>query len=456
MQNNRPVTDKVSILVVEDDQAMRELVAEELTDLGHTVSKAASGKEALLCIDTHQPDIIVTDLRMPEMDGMNFLREIQSRPAAPYVIMVTAFGSIDTAIKAVKLGAYDFITKPFEIEQLQMVIEKALRERSLKLELFALRKQLQGTHDFDSIVANSDEMKEVVSIASRICEGDVTVLLTGESGTGKELLARAIHQHSPRKNEAFVAVNLGALAPTMIEAELFGHEKGAYTDAHIERAGLFREANGGTIFLDEIGELPIDMQSKLLRVLQENEVRPLGSSTTHDIDVRVVAATNRDLAAMMKEGTFREDLFYRINVVEIELPPLRARKEDLLALIQLFWEELCAKSNASPLPKEIVRHLSNYRWPGNVRELRNVLERCHALSVNGVASAADLPKQLLQDNSSGDFLSAASQSGLTMGQVEKRYILHVLKDENGNKTRTAKRLGLDRKTLYRKLDEYGS
>jgi DNA-binding NtrC family response regulator len=400
-------------------------------------------------------DVVVTDLRMPDLDGFDLLRDIKATEASPHVIMITAFGSIDTAIKAVKLGAYDYITKPFEIEALSLALEKAIAERGLRKELQRLRKELQRPYRMGNVVGKSPAMQEVFGLVQRLSGSAASVLITGESGTGKELIARAIHFNSPRAAKPFVAVNLAAIPETLIESELFGHKRGAFTDARADHSGLFVEADQGTIFLDEIGELPVPLQAKLLRALQEREVRALGATKPDKIDVRVVAATNRDLEQRMREGQFREDLFYRLNVIHIALPALRTRAEDIVALADHFLAEAKRRS-ARPLAgfsQAAVKAMLAYHWPGNVRELENAIEHAVALTEGPEIGADDLPSAV-RDRKSTDVLAGAIARGLTLADLEKEYIERVLIAEGGNKTRAANRLGLDRKTLYRKLEEY--
>ena len=453
---NRAERGLTTVLVVEDDDAMRDLLIEELSDAGYRVLAAADGRAGLECAKSHPVDLVITDLRMPELDGFDLIRDIKATPESPHVVMVTAFGSIETAIKAVKLGAYDYITKPFEIEELVLVADKALGERRMRRQLDRLQAEIEGQYRFDNIIARSDAMLEVLSLVRRIAASAASVLITGESGTGKELVARAIHFNSPRSARPFVAVNLAAVPETLIESELFGHVRGAFTDARNDRQGMFAEANGGTIFLDEIGELAAPLQAKLLRVLQEHEVRPLGSTNTLKIDVRVVAATNRDLAEMMAEGMFREDLYYRLNVIQVELPPLRRRPDDILPLVEHFLAragQKCVPPRRFRLSQEAHRALMAYPWPGNVRELENCLERGIALCRGDEIQIDDLPTQV-RERKATDFLAAAVARKMTLAELERNYIERVLEDEGGNKTRAAQRLGLDRKTLYRKLEEY--
>ncbi len=446
-----------TVLVVEDDEAMRELLLEELEDVGYRVLAAAGGREGIERVRNEPVDLVITDLRMPDLDGFDLIRDVTATRNPPHIVMITAFGSIETAIKAVKLGAYDYITKPFEIEELLLVAEKALGERDLRRQVARLQAEVERRYKFENIVAKSSAMQEVLSLVRRIAGSSASVLITGESGTGKELIARAIHYNSARSDSAFVAVNLAAVPETLIESELFGHVKGAFTDARADHDGLFAEADGGTIFLDEIGELAGSLQAKLLRVLQEHEVRPLGSTRHRKVDVRVVAATNRDLEEMLHEGTFREDLYYRLNVIQIDLPALRRRPDDILPLIEHFLTEASVKADRPleyRMSPDAQRTLLSYPWPGNVRELQNVLERGVALCSDGVIREDDLPNHVRERRAS-DFLAAAVARKMSVAELEREYIELVLEDEGGNKTRAAQRLGLDRKTLYRKLEDYG-
>ncbi len=454
---------RASILVVEDDAAMRDLLVEELSEAGFHVEAGAGGRSGVERVRQGGIDVVVSDLRMPDLDGFDLLRDIKAPDAlgaSPHVIVITAFGSIDTAIKAVKLGAYDYITKPFELEALALAIDKALAERGLRKEIARLRKEVARPYTLENVVGKSAAMQEIFGLISRLAGSTASVLITGESGTGKELIARAIHFNSPRAKKPFIAVNLAAIPDTLIESELFGYKRGAFTDARTDRSGLFLEADGGTIFLDEIGELTPPLQAKLLRVLQEREVRPLGATKSEKIDLRVVAATNRDLEARMREGQFREDLYYRLNVLQIALPPLRSRPEDILPLAEFFLARRTAPGPAgagrkvTSFSQAAIKALVAYHWPGNVRELENVVERAVALCETESIGTDDLPQQVKERRSS-DFLAGALARGLTLADLEREYIERVLAAEGGNKTRAAQRLGLDRKTLYRKLEEYG-
>jgi two-component system response regulator HydG len=443
-----------SILIVEDDAAMRDLLSEELGDAGFEVAAAGNAAAGLEIARVNRFDLIITDLRMPEMDGFDLIRGVMALPEPPHVVMITAFGSIETAIRAVKLGAYDYITKPFEIEELLLVADKALGERALRSKVARLQREVEERYDLGNIIAKSQAMRDVVGLVRRIAGSMASVLITGESGTGKELVARAIHYNSSRANGPFVGVNLAAVPEGLIESELFGHKKGAFTDARADKPGLFVEADAGTIFLDEIGELALPLQAKLLRVLQEHEVRPLGATKNQHVDVRFVAATNRQLETMLGDGSFREDLYYRLNVIQIDIPPLRSRPEDIVPLADHLLLQLGTRVGRTlKLSADAQKILLAYHWPGNVRELTNVLERGIALSTDDVLGDEDLPVHV-REKRPVDFLGAAVARRMTLAELEREFIERVLEDEAGNKTRAAQRLGLDRKTLYRKLDEY--
>jgi DNA-binding NtrC family response regulator len=445
-----------SILIVEDDAAMRDLLTEELGDAGFEVEAVGGAAGGLELARLEHFDLIITDLRMPEMDGFELIRGVMALPEPPHVVMITAFGSIETAIRAVKLGAYDYITKPFEIEELLLVADKALGERALRSRVARLQREVEERFGLGNIIAKSQAMRDVVALVQRIAPSTASVLVTGESGTGKELIARAIHYNSTRANGPFVGVNLAAVPEGLIESELFGHKKGAFTDARNDKPGLFVEADGGTIFLDEIGELALPLQAKLLRVLQEHEVRPLGATKNQRVDVRIVAATNKNLETMLADGSFREDLYYRLNVIHLDLPPLRSRPEDIVPLAEHVLEQLGARQNPPRrmrLAPDAQHLILAYNWPGNVRELMNVLERGVALCQGELISDEDLPPQV-REKRPADFLGAAIARRMSLAELEREFIERVLEDEAGNKTRAAQRLGLDRKTLYRKLDEY--
>jgi DNA-binding NtrC family response regulator len=446
---------RYTILIVEDDAANRDYLIEALADEGYRVEGARGGRVGLERVREGGIDLVVTDIRMPDLDGLDMMREIRTLAFPPHVITITAFGSIDTAIKAVRLGAFDYLTKPFQTEQLLLAIEKGLSDRGLRGEVERLRAEVERPYRLGNLIGKSAAMQEVFDLIRRLGQSAVSVLVTGESGTGKELVARAIHVGSPRKGRPFVAVNCAAIPDTLLESELFGYKKGAFTDAKTDRPGMFLEAEGGTLFFDEIAELSPALQAKLLRVIQEHEVRPLGASRSERVDVRLIAATNRDLESRLRDGTFREDLFYRLNVIQVALPPLRDRGTDIMLLAAHFLAAAAARAHKATrgFTQAAVEIMLSYPWPGNVRELENVVERAMALTESVEIDAADLPPQV-RARREGDLLQAAVARGLSLADLEREYIGCVLAAEGGNKTRAAQRLGLDRKTLYRKLEEY--
>jgi DNA-binding NtrC family response regulator len=445
------------ILVVDDDADMRDFLKEELEREGFAVEVAPGGRPGVERVKQGGIDLVVSDVKMPDLDGLDLLREIRAVEPSPYVITITAFGSIDTAIRAVKLGAYDYVTKPFEIDQLLLTIDKALSERALRSEVIRLREEVNRRDRLDNLIGRSPAMQEIFNLIRRVASSQASVLVTGDSGTGKELVARAIHAHGPRKARRFVAMNCSAIPENLLESELFGYARGAHSTARTDRQGLFVEADGGTLFLDEIAEMPLPLQPKLLRVLQDGEVRPLGTNKVERVDVRVIAATNRNLSTFLREGQFREDLYYRLNVVQIHLPPLRGRTEDILPLAEHFLTRAAARSG-KPLrgfSENAKKIMLAYSFPGNVRELENMVERAVALAEGDLIGPDDLPPAMLERKSQDRMATAVAQ-GLTLDQLEREYIERVLDAEGGNKTRAALRLGLDRKTLYRKLEEYAA
>jgi two-component system, NtrC family, response regulator AtoC len=438
-----------SILVVEDDLEMRRFLDEELRHAGYEVVVAARGEEALHHLSIAPVDMVVTDVMMPGIKGHELLVEIRNRLPDIPVVIITAFGSIGSAVDAIKAGAYHYVAKPFSIEQLLATIVGALRERQLRQEIQDLRDQVRvGDRE---IVAVSSGMKGALSMVARAASADSPVLLLGESGTGKELLARGLHLQSNRKNGPYVPVNCSAIPDTILESHLFGHRRGAFTDAREDRRGLIQEADGGTLLLDEIGDMPTLLQAKLLRVIQEREVHPLGAPAPVSVDVRVVAATHRDLATLISEGRFREDLYYRLNVIVIRIPPLRERPDDLIPLIAHFLEKHGRrKGNASvTVTPEVLEVFRRYSWPGNVRELGNVLEQAIVLGGDKPIKLENLPAALR-----GPATRPASESVGTLSELERDHILRALRTTRGNKTAAARLLGLNRKTLYRKIEQF--
>jgi len=444
--------------MVDDDIAVCELVAVALAR-GFAVETRGSGTDALIALATGEFDVVITDLNMRGMTGIELCRRIvDTRPDIPVVVM-TAFGSMQTAIEAIRAGAHDFITKPFALEALVHTVRRAVQHRALRDEVKRLREEARPARPFADILGRSAEMQNVYELMSRVADADTSVLITGESGTGKEGVARALHTHSRRRTGPFVAVNCAAMPETLLESELFGHAKGAFTDARSSHVGLFVQATGGTILLDEIGDMPIGLQPKLLRALQERRVRPVGGSAEVPFDVRVLTATNKDLESAVEEQRFREDLLYRINVIHLELPPLRARGGDVLLLAQHFVERFSVQLDKKVLgiASAAAEKLLAYAWPGNVRELANVIERALVLTRFEHISAEDLPAKIRTFQAASFELPVAMPNELvTMEEVERRYILRALETLGGNRALAAQALGLDRKTLYRKLKRYGA
>ena len=442
------------IMVIDDDHALGELLEEDLKRRGHQVWLADKVSVARTLLQQHDIDIVLTDLNMPETSGIEFCAELHdNRPDLPVVIM-TAFGSLETAIAALRAGAYDFVTKPVDLDLLNISLGRALQHRHLQEKVRLLKSQVRRQSANDEMLGESPAFAEIKQQISRIADLDTSVLITGESGTGKELVAKALHQQSQRSEGPFVAINCAALPENLLESELFGHVRGAFTDARENRKGLFVEASGGTLLLDEIGEMPLALQPKLLRVLEDHKVRPLGGSQEIDCNVRVLAATHQDLDAAVSTGTFRNDLFYRLNVIQLELPPLRTRGNDILLLALRFIADLSQRFNKSVngLSQPAAVALLAYSWPGNIRELRNVIERAVALTRHDQLTPEDFPdfKKSLGTVKVVNSLSGAGDI-VTLEEMEQRYIQQVLEKLDGNRTLAARLLGMDRKTLYRKL-----
>src|SRR4051794_10860144 len=385
-----------TILIVEDDAAMRMMLREALEEDGYNAEAVGGGRAGIERVKQGGVDLVISDVKMPDLDGLDMLREIKAVTPSPHVITITAFGSIDTAIRAVKLGAFDYITKPFDVDQLILSVQKALDERALRSELARLRDEVQRSYRWGNIIGKSAAMQEMFALIRRLSRSAASVLVTGASGTGKELVAKSLHFNSPRRDRPFVAINCAAIPDTLLESELFGYKRGAFTDARTDRAGLFVEADGGTMFLDEIAELSPALQAKLLRVLQEGEIRPLGASRSQKVDVRVVAATNKELEENLASGAFRQDLFYRLNVIHIHLPALRDRADDILALSEHFLSASAARAGKElkGFHEVAKKALLAHRWPGNVRELENVVERAVALVEGPLVRVDDLPPML--------------------------------------------------------------
>jgi two-component system response regulator AtoC len=450
------------ILIVEDNETARKQIQVFLeADPSVIVDTAANGSDALKALTERPYSVIVTDLKMPRVDGLQLLEEVQKRRLPADVIITTGFGTIDHAVQAMRLGAADFLTKPINLEHLRLVIQRALRERALQDEVTVLREQLHDQFMFHSILSKSPRMHDLFELISHVAQTISTVLIFGETGTGKELVARAVHEASPRRVGPFIAVNCAALPESLLESELFGHEKGAFTSAAGQRKGRFELASGGTIFLDEIGEIPLAMQAKLLRVLQERRFERVGGAQTVEVDVRVIAATNRDLLRLSKEGKFREDLYYRLNVVKIDLPPLHERPEDIPLLAAHFVQKFC-RPGVPPktISPEAMEALLQHRWPGNIRELENAIERACVTSRDDTIKAENLPIEILKPSRPRYQLPVDLSRPLTdqlaelTAAFEERYLRRALKRTRSHIGRTARLTGLSRRTITDKIALY--
>ncbi len=448
---------KPEILVVDDDAAHRRMLSAVLTDEGYEVSHAVDGQQAVDAVREKFFDLILMDIRMNRMGGIEALELIKEiSPGIPIIIM-TAYASVNTAVKALKTGAYDYLTKPLDIDDLKAHVKNALAHFQLERENLYLKERLETQFDFSSIVGRSDPMKTMYETLSLVAPSDATVLINGESGTGKELVANAIHQNSPRKDKPFIKVNCAALPETLLESELFGHEKGAFTGAVARKKGRFHHAHTGTIFLDEIAEMPVSTQVKILRVLQEQEFDPLGSATPVKVDIRVIAATNRVLETEIEKGAFREDLYYRLNVVSVDIPPLRERRDDILLLADHFLKVYADKNKKmiKGFSPRAIDLLMRHSWPGNVRELENAVERAVILSRQETITPDFLPEAIksLEGEEAADQLDLSA--GQSLKDVEKQMIERTLAETGGNRTHTAEILGISRRTLQLKLKKYG-
>ena len=455
------------ILLVDDEPDMLENCSRILSRQGHTCMTAANGREALAILERERPDLLVTDLKMPEMDGMALLRHAHELDPALPVIMLTAFATIESAVAAVKEGAFDYLPKDFSVDQLRVAVERALRHRGLQVENRNLRQQLQQTLGLENIVGRSPAMTQVFELVKKAARSEANILVLGESGTGKELIARAIHANSPRAGQPFVPVDCASLPEHLLESELFGHEKGAFTGAVRSKPGLMETAHRGTLFLDEIAELPAPLQVKLLRVLQERQIRRVGGTSLVDVDVRVVSATNRDLRDAIAKGQFREELYYRINVIAIQLPALRERAGDVRLLAHTFLKQY-GQGRVTAMDDAVAQALERYAWPGNVRELQNVIERACALAEGPTVTVKDLPDHVLHAIPRPAAVSEAvaavpsAEGDLTLKDAKERwlqvlevaYLRDLLARHDGNVSSAAKAAGIDRKTFHRLINKY--
>ena len=447
-----------SILIVDDDPGQRRIIEFWLQEAGYEVTTATDGLNGLKAFQQHSPSVVITDMRMPAMSGLDLMAKVKAIDEDVPVILITAFGTVSDAVDAMRLGAADYILKPINPEELKLSVSRMFERQQLVDENRYLRDLVGTEFQFSSLIGSSKKMRDVLAIAGQVARRDSTVLITGESGTGKELLAKAIHQNSLRAGKPFIAVNCGALPETLVESELFGHTKGAFTGAAGDRAGKFEAANEGTIFLDEIGELPLNMQVKILRVLQEREVDKIGSSHPVKVNVRIIAATNRDLKTQVEDGNLRGDLYYRLSVITIELPPLRERREDIPPLAAHFLKRFSERYNTGRLnlADDAMELLYKYDWPGNIRELENVIERVSVLAVGNQISASDLPAEIRTGRSRIASIGLKlPDEGISLEEVEKEILVQALDKHHWNQTRAARYLNISRKTLIYRMEKFG-
>ncbi len=446
------------ILVVDDDESLRRVTQVQLEQAGFATTTAADGDEALKLLQQSPPDLVISDLKMPGMSGLELLRRIRKEYPDILVVMLTAFGSVESAVECMKAGAYDYITKPVHADELELVAKRSLEHIQLVEENRSLRRSLDAKYGFESIIGKSNSLLYVLDMAARAAQTEATVLINGETGTGKELLAKAVHFNSRRREKPFVTINCGAIPKDLLESELFGHVKGSFTGALAHRKGKVETADTGTLFLDEIGEMPLELQVKLLRLIQQGEIEKVGAPSSSKVDVRIIAATHRNLAAMIEDGTFREDLYYRLSVIPLELPALRDRSDDIPQLVEHFFSKLKQKHGREDLtlPIAVLPYFSNYRWPGNIRELENIVERLIVLTPGNEITIAYLPPFLRKEHPSVDALNIDLPSqGISLEAIEKELILKALAKFKWNQTQAAKYLDISRKTLLYRMDKHG-
>jgi DNA-binding NtrC family response regulator len=440
------------ILIADDERNIRESVSLVLSEEGYETSLASTGKEAMELLNEEDFDILITDLKMPEMDGMELVKNCLNICPQTSVIIITAHASVESAIEALRMGAFDYILKPFDFDDLLLKVQRLLNHKELALENQALRQEVEEKYNFSNIIGQSPEMQDVFHLIKKVSSTKGNVLITGKSGTGKELVARAIHFNSPRRNKRFVAINCGAIVGTLMESEFFGHKKGSFTGAINDKDGYFKIANQGTLFLDEVGDIPLQLQVKLLRAIEEGEIFPVGAANSIRVDVRIIAATNRDLAKEVERGNFREDLYYRLNVVEIQLPSLTDRKEDIPLLIQHFIQKYNRELNRqikNP-DNETMRILRNHDWRGGIRELENVIERAIILCEGDYITSTDLPPNMVQGNAKDEIPERLKEA---VAYFERDHIIKTLRRTAINKEKAAQVLGISLSSLYRKMDE---
>lgn len=446
------------VLVVDDDESLRRVTQVQLEQAGFETETAADGSEALAALQKTTFQLVITDLKMPGMSGLELLRRIRADYPEVIVVVITAYGTVESAVEAMRVGAYDYITKPVHPEELELVARRALQHLELLEENRALRSSLDAKYGFENIIGRSGSLIRVLEMAARAAQTDATVLIHGETGTGKELLAKAVHFNSSRHEKPFVTINCGAIPKDLLESELFGHVKGSFTGAVAHRKGKVETADGGTLFLDEIGEMPLELQVKMLRLLQQGEIEKVGAPSASNVDVRAIAATHRNLEAMIEDGSFREDLYYRLSVIPLDLPPLRERLDDIPQLVQHFFSKARRKYNREDLvlPLSLMPYFTNYRWPGNIRELENIVERLVVLTPGNEITVANLPPFLRKEQAAVDAMSVdLPPQGISLEAVEKELILKALAKFKGNQTHAAKYLDISRKALIYRMEKHG-
>ncbi|MBL8208326.1 MAG: sigma-54-dependent Fis family transcriptional regulator [Blastocatellia bacterium] len=449
---------KKTILLVDDDASLRRVLAHHLTEAGYQVLTAADGKEGLRVFTEQQVDLVITDIQMPELSGLEMLRRTSVISPDVMVLVITAHGSIETAVEAMKLGAYDYITKPFNREELLLTVAKGLEHTALVRENRSLKQFIESRFTLDNIIGNSQAMQRVFHLVEKVARTDLAILITGESGTGKELIAKAIHQHSTRRDGPFAVINCGAIPEGLLESELFGHRKGSFTGAYANARGKLEAADKGTVFLDEIGELPLALQVKLLRVIEGGEFSRVGETETRRADVRFLAATNRDLAKMVEDGRFREDLYFRLKVVPVHLPPLRERREDIPLLADYFLKEVAQRYERTGLhfEKEVFRYFQAYAWPGNIRELKHTVERLAVIAESDAVGIKDLPDNMTATTgNASNVLIQLPDDGIDLEEVEREILRQALEKRGGNQTRAAQYLNITRSALIYRMQKYG-
>ena len=451
-----PNSKPARILVVDDDRAMCQLLIDLLREEGYAVDVAHDGESAIQKHRTAPFDLTITDLMMPKMRGIELIQSLREIDGNAPVLLITAFGTIESAVDAMRAGAFHYVTKPFHNDEILIQVKRALEQQRLQKELKRLRTEVQARERFQNVIGQSEAMQKVFETVAQVSDLPANLLIEGESGTGKEIIARAIHFNSSRATGPFVPVNCAAIPENLLESELFGYVRGAFTDARKDRRGLFQEASGGILFLDEISEIPVGLQAKLLRVLEDKEVRPLGANQGEKVDARVLSASNQGLEELVRAGRFRQDLFYRLNVIRIELPPLRERREDIPLLVNHFIEKFSqdVKRRVEGIQAEALAALKSHDWPGNIRELEHAIERAVLLGKEAAIGLEDLPPHLIASGEGAFVVGQALAKQLTLRDLEREYIGKVLQSTHGNKTEAAKVLGVDRTTLYRKLEEY--